>query len=381
MTDNEFVKNVEKLTIKEKETQSTLRTQTQVSQQIKKTQSQIPRTQEIRVNANIDIPEEEEDNEQTNQKKKENVSKGLKSNNVINAKNFQNNQNTQNTQYKKTHSKKIKSKRTYDEYIMENNPYEPEDELKLRSIKILPKGERTILTETEAAKAYYNTIHDADKRTIRIQPHDIEFFGRNDRYSKRIRIPRLNHLAGERIIYTPQRSEFDGIDGHHLKNLVSATAVLSSGQDMNKFRGSILIGQSKPKVKKRLVKGLKKPDPIEEEESNLSEEDDENLNDSLPEKYSDSEDEDGRKIIKISPESQKGLTKNMNVYLKCEIVEPTNNHIIIIGEKTIKNLKKGESFEINPLEKFSFKNHSHNSKLVILMEIIDKIKPSNKKVK
>jgi hypothetical protein len=256
------------------------------------------------------------------------------------------------TKKNKTENEEKKGvKRKYKEM---NEEYKKEE---VKAIKKAKSGKKVVITESQLLKESYNKMFDSQPQNHNIEIDNEQFFGVSNRYSKRIRINRLNHLAGERLQYKVIK---DPILKINLPCLVS----ISTNQDFNKCINNKNY-EVKKKSKRRLTKGLKK---IKEEDEEFSDKDSKNGDDdNLKEDFEEEESSEKRAIIKILPKSQKGFSKNFQVYLKCEVLNTVGKNKVIFGGKQLLNVKKGEKFVIPPSVDFNFFNYSKDDLRIRLL--------------
>jgi hypothetical protein len=236
-------------------------------------------------------------------------------------------------------------KRVKRKYKEMNEEYKKEE---VKSIKKGKNGKKILVTESQLLKESYNKMFESKPENHSIDIEEQQFFGVSNRYSKRIRINRLNHLAGERLQYKLIK---DPVLNINLPCLVS----ISTNQDFRKCFNNQNNYEVKKKTKRRLTKGLKK---IKEEEENSDKESQIGGDEHLRENFEEEESSDKRAIIKIFPKSQKGFSKNFQVFLKCEILSSAGKNKVVLGVKQLINLKKGEKFVIPPSVDFNFFNYS-----------------------
>jgi hypothetical protein len=181
------------------------------------------------------------------------------------------------------------------------------------------------LTENEYIKKAYH-LKDLVK-TVEVELPDVngETFG-HGRYPKRHRIPTLNKELGERIRY--------------VKDYESGAWVAETVLKANPH-ALMRAFEVAPSKKRKLRKGLNKVNDDEDE---------------LEEEVIQEDIEDG-KILTIPPKKQKKPHMNYGCILKCEILRPSNKFSINIEDEELKNLKKGETFTINPYKEFNFVNY------------------------
>lgn len=238
---------------------------------------------------------------------------------------------------------KKKRKRKYDEMAKENNEKVSDGVM----MKKGTKGKKIPVTESQFIKESYMRMLDSKAQFRPIDNRgEREYFGVNNRYSKRIRIPRLNPLAGERLNYSMVKNPYLNIFIPHLTGVTTADNQLKTFQ-----KEKTII-----KKTKRLVKSLKHEENKELEEEN--EKDDLNLDKliQLPEYYSEEDDDNEDGIVKIYPNSQKGVTRNLQVHLRCKVLSSKGNNLILVGQDKMKNMKVGAQFTIPPLTDFNFFN-------------------------
>jgi hypothetical protein len=234
-------------------------------------------------------------------------------------------------------------KRVKRKYKEMNEEYKKEE---VKAIKKGKNGKKILVSESQLLKESYNKMFESKPENHSIDIEEQQFFGVSNRYSKRIRINRLNHLAGERLQYKLIK---DPVLNINLPCLVS----ISTNQDFRKCFNNQSDYEVKKKTKRRLTKGLKK---IKEE--NSDKESQSGGEENLEEKFEEEESSDTRAIIKIFPKSQKGFSKNFQVYLKCDILTSAGKNKVVLGVKQLINLKKGEKFVIPPSVDFNFFNYS-----------------------
>lgn len=263
---------------------------------------------------------------------------------------------------KPSQSTYIKSyKRKFSQYQQENiSDYENDTQNK-RS-KRLTGSKKISITESELMKRSYQYMHLLEQQKIEIENQKAKSFGTDGRYSRRNRAPKLNHIAGDRVVYQLGWNS-------ELKMFVPEIKyIFTNSINLENFRDQFEVKKSK---KKKLVKGLKKTsdenDLIKEEDNDNDSNSDEK--DDLPEKFSE-EENDGDNIIRVYPNSKKKEVKNMNVEIKGKVIEANGNNLFIINGKKLTNLKKNDSFDIPPLAKFQILNYSNND-LRIMLRIIE----------
>jgi len=293
-----------------------------------------------------DDDEDKNSNDYENDKRKNSISKKNTD------KNFPKNPNINiNKSTKKNNINVKKSPKKDNNYLNNENEFDekkkklrkPSNDIKDNKFKRGVDGKKIPITESQFIKETYQRMLDSKSEYKKISANNEQYFGVSNRYSRRIRIPRLNKLAGERLSYNMVKHP-------DLKITIPTLAgVISSNNDFEIFKNEHKIKKSK----KRLVKGLKKNTrEIEEEEKESESEIFEFID--LPEDFEEEEED----IVKIFPKSQKGICKNLQVYLKCKIVETGPKNLMIIGKSKKKNLKKGEEFYVFPSLEFNFVNLS-----------------------
>jgi len=274
-------------------------------------------------------------------------------------------------------NEKISKKKKFSQFREENlSDYENEENNKKpKRVAGPPQGK---MTENEVLKRSYQYMLSVEPKKVEIQKANEKVFGVDGRYSMRNRVPKLNHIAGDRVIYELVWDNEINMYVNEMKYIYTNSINLESFKE--KF-------QIKNPKKRKLVKGLKQLSqnnkeakenerPIdnededededeEEEEEEEKEEDGKNL----PEKFND-EDMNGYNILRIFPRSQKKETKNLNVKIKGKVIEAYGKNSIILGPTKLNNLKKNDTFEILPHVRFGFLNYS-NRDLRIKLEIID----------
>lgn len=228
----------------------------------------------------------------------------------------------------------------------------PKKSYKRNSSQAFPEDEKTsgiskkfILSNTQRIKDAYNKMVDSKTNFLPLnQKVDESFFGEERRYSKRIRVSRLNHLAGENIKYKLIK---DPVLGISLPTIVG----FSKSDQIIPIVNTKEI-EKKPK-KKKLIKGLAK---IQEEDEDEKNEEIEDID--LPEDYEEEECNEEEEFIIVPPKSQKGESLNMQVYLHCEVINSAGKNKIVISNKVLMNLKPNSKFCIMPLNNFNFLNYS-----------------------
>ena len=217
--------------------------------------------------------------------------------------------------------------------------------------KSIPASKKLSVDELE------NAISKFSEAGIDIIEEDDEdhYFGVSNRYSKRIRIPRLNHLAGERMTYNLVKDPV-------LKINIPTLIGVATNDAFSRYASTHQV--SKPK-KRRLVKSLKN---IKEEEND--DEDDDDLPTGFEQENLSEKEED---IVMIPPRMQKGTCKNFQVGLRGEILNSKGRNKFVVGQDVFRNLKSGQIFFVAPDADFNFLNYSDEPlriKLIILDDII-----------
>ncbi len=271
-------------------------------------------------------------------------------------------------------------------------------------------------TENEFIKFAFKSLDYVIPIEKKIKHEENPTFGLHGRYSRRMRIPRLNGLAGEKITY---RAAPDN-------NGYEAVSIFSAKNSINELFGDIEIGKPK-KLKRRLVKkALKnkleenesekeelnegnedkkkkdiekvysedKKDSDEKEEILNKEKNNKNIKNIKHNKNNEIEDkrqkEDEKEYIKkdknnleeeikkykvswkidkiedddnidqiliVSPSSCKPFAKTTDKIIQCIIMESAGNNSIQIGDNVLlKNLLKGQTFIIPPRSRYGILN-------------------------
>ncbi len=240
----------------------------------------------------------------------------------------------------------------------------------IRGYRKSKNGKMQIVTESQFLRQAFIRMQEEKPTFKLVEEDEDQFFGVNNRYSLRARIPRLNRIAGERIQYTLKK---DPILGVCLPSMI--------GVIKNKHESAFDYASShriKPK-KKKLKKGLKK---IKEEQDLEDLEDmqsdnnfDDSDDDNLPVDYDQENDSDRNEdIVMIPSKSQKGASMNFDVTLNCEIMESQQKNKFIIDKQILRNLKQGDKFFVSPSVVFNFLNYSSKPLRVKVVVLNDKIK-------
>ena len=170
------------------------------------------------------------------------------------------------------------------------------------------------------------------------------------RYSQRNRIPRLNRFAGERIIYQVDKQT----------KCLQAVSVLIVNE-IKFHKEDIRSMVHRPKSKKKHL--VKKSDRLEREEKIKYDEKEE---DELDEDMSHM-----NRLFVIPPGSEKDESRNFDSRLRCEIVKPSDDFIVKIGNDISQNLKKGSYFEVKPKQLYRISNLSKTQELKIYFKILE----------
>jgi hypothetical protein len=236
----------------------------------------------------------------------------------------------------------------------------------IRGFKKPKSGKMEIVTESQFIREAFIRMQEEKPIFKLVEEDEDQFFGVNNRYSRRTRVPRLNRIAGERIEYTLKKDPILGVCIPSLFGVIK-----------NKNESTLDYANShriKPK-KKKLKKGLKK---IKEEDEN-SQSDQDNNNDydddeDLPADYDQENDSDREEdIVMIPARCQKGVSKNFQVRLNCEIIESQAKNKFVIGKEIFRNLKQGNKFFVSPGAEFNFLNYSNGPLRVKVTVLNDKI--------
>ena len=250
-------------------------------------------------------------------------------------------------------------KRKYDDYIDDRK-----ESKGLKGFRKGAKGERIPHTESEYIKDSYQKMLDSRREFNAVEEDSgNQYFGEKNRYPKRNRFPRLNKLAGEIASYR-------FVKNHALGCLVpQLSGVLRTTSSTIRASNPFVPKTTKRKLKKGL-KEVQEENEYKEEDSQLIQEEMNFKEEELPEDYIEEDNEDDE-IIKIYPMSQKGICKNLQVHLNCEVIESKGNNKIIIGNEVMKNIKRGNSFTIPPNVDFNFFNFSKEDFLGIKISVAD----------
>lgn len=201
--------------------------------------------------------------------------------------------------------------------------------------KKLPK-EKELILETQYMKQSYQMLTKFRSKTFDVSHNNNSSlnssnsstsFGINNRYSLRMRVPRLNHLMGERIKYI------------HTKYGDEVSQIISCRVHFMTYLSSYQLINTKHKLYKPLQE--LKEDFDELKESNAI-------------------------VLSIKPHCKKSERKNDKKQLVCEIKESQGNNWFIINEIIYKNQKTGKRLIIPSNASFEIRNYSNNELVIQL---------------
>ena len=179
------------------------------------------------------------------------------------------------------------------------------------------KTEKEILACIEIIKKYHGLLEEPEFLCTTMDTENL--INREGRYSKRKRFPKLNHVAGERILYK------------YKKGILAETLVYVKRKNISKY-----------KLVEAKFKKLKKP--------NIN-------NKSLSQKE--------RKVVCLKPLTEKS-SRNLDCkILRILVIKPGSDNIIKLHGKEFKNINVGDEFEVNYGCYYSVKNNSKSDELII----------------
>jgi hypothetical protein len=183
--------------------------------------------------------------------------------------------------------------------------------------------------------------------TYEVEQKKQETFG-NGRYPKRVRIPPLNHLRGEKAYY-----KFDENCNPYL-----AEIICERKSTISEYIKDAIKKQEEKKRKKHLVKGIKE---------NISEKSSEYNSDLLDSENISESGEDDARILKIPKGGKKSLAKNYDTILIIKILEANGKNMIRVDKKEYKNLENDNQVKVDKNQEFEILNFSDNLLVVQLV--------------
>ena len=217
-------------------------------------------------------------------------------------------------------------------------------------------GRKETIIQNRALKEIKKRLRTKEQKVKVVDVENIE----NDistqaskRYSQRVRIPKLNLFAGERIIYKVDKQT---------KCLKAVSVMIVNAVKLAADRHNIqnfIHQEAKRKLKKKHL--VKRSEKLESEGKEIL--------DILDKKVK----LDTKKLLIIGPRTEKSEDKNFDVHFRCELVNPSDKFLISIEDDesyTESNLVKGECFEILPLQIYRISNLSFKKDLIIKFNIM-----------
>lgn len=192
---------------------------------------------------------------------------------------------------------------------------------------------------TESQPKIYDVVHSKQEQT----------FGKNGRYSLRMRIPRLNKLLGEKVTYI------------HTAYGDEIRSIYSSRKAVKDITEQYEIGKGK---QRKLRKGLQQKSNFKSKDDNRNSDIDKEDEDELNDSYSEIDQDNSVKLLVIKPHSQKSISRNYQTELIFRIKESSGRNSIIINDKEYRNLKKNSSVNVPPNCEYQIKNYSKTNFVV-----------------
>ena len=185
-------------------------------------------------------------------------------------------------------------------------------------------------------------------------------FGKNERYSLRNRIPRLNHENGERVEYV------DRGNGLEIDKIILCTNQIGYGDILNRIKYDInheekeRKNNKKTKKNKKLVKGggIENDDEFAEklDKNNEFNEYDSQLLDS--QKFSEYGGENDTIFIRIPEGGKKDVMRNYSNILIIKVLEALGKNLIKVDGKEYKNVHSGQTITVKKNQFYEILNFS-----------------------
>lgn len=186
-------------------------------------------------------------------------------------------------------------------------------------------------------------------------------FGLNGRYSLRTRVKTLNHELGEKIHYVDHG---EGPEIKFLEIAINPKFGDSYIYNMPKNKESENEAKRRKKISSKKEGKIFQEDNIENSENyNKEEYNRDSLNSQI---YSDYEEEDGERIIKI-PKGKKKIYKNKEAKLIIQVKEAKGENMIIVDTKAYKNLNNGDTVKVTKNQEYEILNFSRNDLILKLL--------------